>query len=238
MWCSSPPPLSDDQITAHLDHESDATVIEHIQICAACASRVAQAQRVEQTLHTLRRFDCPPPATLGQYHLGLLPSAQERPIMRHLAECAACTAELEDMRVFMADDIAPQLIPVTPPPRPVPSRVRFGELVARLVPRSASMALRGAATGPIMAEAGETTLMLDVQPLGDQATIMGQIVADAYEPWVGALVELRQDGELQATTTVDDMGVFTFDGIRAAASALRVTPPIGAAIVLENVDLA
>lgn len=240
MWCRFPPPLTDDQITALLDNAAEPAVREHIQRCDGCAARLAQARRVEQTLFGLRRFDCPPAQVLGDYHIGLITGSQERAIVRHLEQCALCTTELEELRVFLTQDVIQQQpVPAAPPaPRPAP-RPRLGELVARLLPRTAGLALRGAAAGPIMAEAGNTTIMLDVQPVnGERVTIMGQIVADEYEQWIGALVELRQANVVQATTTVDDLGTFTLSQIRRAPLALRVTPEQGQAIVVEQVELA
>lgn len=243
MWCSFPPPLTDDQITAVLDDVAEPIVIEHIQQCEGCASRLAQARHVEQSLARVRRFDCPPAPELANYHLGLVSGSEERKIIRHIEQCALCTTELEDLRVFLSQDELPdQPVPsaqvVTPPATAPAPRPRFGELVARLVPRAAGLSLRGAAAGPIMAEASNTTLVIDVQPItSEQVAIMGQVVAEDYEMWTGALVELRQHNQLQGTTTVDDLGSFTFAEIRAEPITLRVTPEHGPSIVLENVSL-
>ena len=78
MECSSPPPLTDDQLSAALDQTAVPDVIDHLASCASCAERLAAAQQAEQSLRSaLYRWDCPAPQTLADYHLGR-PSAEEQ----------------------------------------------------------------------------------------------------------------------------------------------------------------
>ena len=238
MVCSVPPPLTDDQLTAVLDGEADTLVAEHIAHCASCASRLAQAKVVEQVLHTqLNRFDCPPAQQLGDYHLGLVSQSDERAIIRHIEHCMRCTAELEELRTFLNPDVASD-----PQPAPVPvraGRVRLRELVARVLPRTPALALRGAGGGPFMAEANGTTIVLEAQAAAQGlVNVLGQVVADDQDSWIDALVELRAQGALRATTVVDDLGAFRCTAVPADLSEVRITAPQGQTLVVRDVNLA
>jgi len=240
MECSFPPPPSDDQLSAALDGDAAPDVYDHVERCPACAARLRRAREAEGKLvNVLYRADCPTSQQLGDYHWGLLGQSSERYIARHLELCALCKAEVEELGVFLtADAEVPAAAPVAAPELQRPARRRWAELVAQLVPRTPGLALRGAAGGPIMAEAGGTTLVVDVQPAdGSAVTVIGQVVSDDPERWNGALVELRRAGALLAAAGVDDLGSFSFANIEPGAATLRVTPEHGVAIVLPDVAL-
>src|SRR5215208_1947417 len=151
MKCSFPPPLTDDQLTGALDGLADRAVDDHLAGCAYCAARLAQARQADLLLHAgLRRFDCPMPQQLGSYLLKLLGQADARAIARHLKECARCTDELEELRLYLATDPA-----VTAPARQDAHRVlqSLGKLFGQILPRTPALALRGAGPEPIIAEA-------------------------------------------------------------------------------------
>lgn len=246
MWCSFPPPLTEDQLTAALEGEAEAVVQQHLDQCPSCATRLAQAQQIEYSLKQqlkniqLYRHDCPPAQQLGEYHLGLVAQSEERTIARHVEQCNLCQTELEDLRVFLSP--APQPV-AKPTPQPVAKR-RLGELIARLLPpgeartRSA-LALRGGTTGgPIIAEAEETTIVLDVQLSSDGSVmLLGQLVTDDLESWIGALVELRQGEALLLTTTIDDLCSFSCERVPPGLTTLRITAEHGRSLVLEDVAL-
>lgn len=236
MECSFPPPPNEDQLSAALD--GDAAENDHFERCPACAARLRLALDIEGKLvNELYRADCPSSQQLGDYHLGMLGQSNERYIERHLNMCALCHSELEELRVYLTAGVpAPKAVAVPAPERRRPSRGQWAEQLARLVPRTPGLALRGAAGGPLLAEAGGTTLIVDVQPAGNGVTLIGQVVSDDPDRWTGALVELRRDGALLAAAGVDDLGSFTF-GVEPGTATLRVTPEHGAAIVLENVEL-
>jgi hypothetical protein len=235
MPCSDPPPRPVDQITAALDGVAAPEVRAHLGRCEACAARLAQARQLEAGLRaSLRRWDCPAPQQLADYHLGRLEGAADRAIARHLAICASCAQEVEALRVFLLAD-EPPAAPAVPAPAPL-DRSRRGPLLGRRLPQAA--ALRGGAGGPIQAQAGDTTVFLDVQPAGaGQVVIQGQIVDDDQERWAGALVELRQGGALPASAAVDDLGSFGCGPLPAGPTELRATPSRGRMVILPDLDL-
>lgn len=247
MWCSFPPPLTDDQISAVLDGEADVAVQQHLDLCPGCAARLAEAQQIEYYLKTqlrgtqFQRPDCPASQRLGEYHLGLVSQPDERTIMRHVEQCGYCQAELEELRIFLSPQPAS-----APQPAPQPRRFvgpRLGELVARLLPSAEArtrpaLALRGAAAGPIVAEAENTTIMLDLQPSADGSVLLlGQLIGDDAESWIGGLVELRQAGTLLLTTVVDDLCSFSCERIPPGQTSLRITAEHGRALLLDDVAL-
>jgi anti-sigma factor RsiW len=240
MKCSMPPALTDDQISMLLDGATSPSLLEHVAACSGCAARVTEAKMIERSLHAgLHRWDCPPSQQLGDYHLGLLPRTSERTIMRHLESCAACRAEIEDLRVFLtAGEEAPAPIPA--PVRTPQRRPRLGELIARLMPHAAAPALRGTDDGPLMAETDDgTTLILDMQrDQAGQVTISGQLVVAEQAAWTGALVELRVLDQLVATATVDDLGCFQLARVPAQQAELRITASSQRSIVLPDLELA
>jgi hypothetical protein len=238
MECSSPPPLTDDQLSAAIDDSAEPSVIEHLARCASCTARLASARQAERTLRTsLYRWDCPSPQALADYHLGRAGAEEERAIRLHLPQCALCSEEIETLRLFLlAEEPAPS---PAPRPRPVAGAPARGWSLARLLPRAAAPALRGAAAGPLMFEAdGGVTIFLDVQPTAtDQVALHGQLVADDQELWAGALVEIRQGGAARAAATVDDLGGFSCEPLPALPTEMRITRPGGRMLVLAEFEL-
>ena len=234
MGCSFPPPLTDDQITDALDGAADQEVQDHLAVCAHCSARLVQARRAERVLHTnLRRLDCPTPRQLGDYELKLVSKTDERAIARHLRTCVRCTDELEELRAYLVVDQAPR-----EPARSSPTLGALGKLFGQIMPRSSASALRGAGPEPIIAEADGTTIILNVQPAPNgRVTIQGQVIADDLAPWTSSLVELRQIGALQATSTVNGLGGFSLEPLPAAVSELRLTPQRGRIVVLPDIQL-
>jgi len=237
MECSSPPPLTDDQLSAALDQSAAPDVIEHLANCGACAARLQAAQLAEQSLRSaLYRWDCPAPEALAEYHLGRPSAEEQRAIIRHLETCARCREEMAELVLFMRDDA-----PVAAPAKPSPVRpVSRGWTLARLLPRAAVPALRGGTGAPLMFETDDgVTIFVELQPLaGGQTELRGQLVADDQDAWTGALVELRQSGVLRATAVIDDLGTFRVAALPTQPTELQIARADGRALRLAEFALA
>ncbi len=238
MECSSPPPLTDDQLSAALDQTAGHDVIDHLAGCASCTARLQAAQQTELSLRSaVYRWDCPTPQTLADYHLGRPSAEEQRAIIRHLETCVRCSDEIAELVLFMSDDAA-----VAAPAEPSPARRPSprGWSLGRLLPRAPALALRGDAGAPLMFETDDgVTIFLELQPLASgQTELRGQLVADDQDSWVGALVELRQSGLLCATAAVDDMGTFRVAALPTQPTELRATRADGRALLLPEFELA
>ncbi len=238
MECSSPPPLTDDQLSAALDRAAAPDVIDHLASCASCAARLEAAQQAEQSMRSaLYRWDCPTPQTIADYHLGRPSAEEQRAIVRHLETCARCSEELAELVLFMRDEAA-----LAAPAEPSPARRRAsrGWSLARLLPRVPALALRGGAGAPLMFETDDgVTIFLELQPVaGGQIELRGQLVADDQDGWAGALAELRQSGILRATAAIDDLGTFRVAALPPQPTELRVTRADGRALRLPEFELA
>ncbi|MEO7912420.1 MAG: hypothetical protein ABIV47_22465 [Roseiflexaceae bacterium] len=238
MECSSPPPLTDDQLSAALDQIAAPDVIDHLANCASCATRLQAARQAEQVLHSaLYRWDCPTSQTLADYHLGRPSADQQRAIMRHLETCARCSEEIAELELFMRDEL-PAAAPVEPVLVQRPAA--RGWALGRLLPHTPALALRGAAGAPLMFETDDgVTIFLELQPIADgQVELRGQLVADDQDGWTGALVELRQAGMLRATTPIDDLGTFRVAALPTQPTELRASRADGRALLLPEFALA
>jgi hypothetical protein len=236
MLCSVPPPLTDDQLSAALDGDTDSIVRDHLGRCASCMARLEQARLVERALAgQLHRWDCPSARQLSEYHLGLVDLAQAREIAHHLGQCARCSVEIEQFSRFLVADDPPLPQVHQPPPSPRP---RLAELIAHLLPPAPALVVRGAGPAPIVAEADGVTIFLSVQPTTDRRiNITGQVAADDQERWLGALVELRSSGALQAVTSLDAFGGWSCGPLPAGVAELRVTREDGTVILLPEFEL-
>ena len=245
MPCSDPPPLDDETIDAALDGDMLPAVVAHLQHCASCASRLEEAQQFESALRgRLGRWDCPPPEELGDYHLGLVPQAQQRAIAAHLEVCPRCSAEIEDLRAFLMEAVPAQshVEEEVPPARPEYTR-RLRALVAQLLPRAPGFQLagvRGADDGPLIAQSSAATIILEPQKIDPRAVrLTGQIADEAgdQDRWDGALIEVRQADTLVAVAFVDEVGGFTCAPIRRGTTDLRIIGADGTWIVVDAVEL-
>ena len=87
-----------------------------------------------------------------------------------------------------------------------------------------------------MAEADGVTIMLDVQPaLDSQVRLIGQLLADDQDAWVGALVELRQAGALRATAFLDELGGWSCGPLPSGPIELRLVRADGRVVVVPEI---
>jgi len=242
MECRHPPPLTDEQLMATPDGDAGSQVSEHLADCASCSARLEAIRQVEQGLMSrLYRWDCPPSQRLGDYYFGLAGTTDADIVAQHLKLCAPCSAEIELLRSFMsatATSPTPAARPQTRPTRP-PAQPWLGDLIARMLPSAQATALRGATTHAITAEAGHTTIILEVQPsVEGWVTLRGQILEADQDRWIGALVELHQSGALATTTLIDEVGGFSCGLLRPEPAELRITPEIGRTVLVQQIELA
>jgi hypothetical protein len=189
----------------------------------------------------LYRITCPTPVDLGDYVLGLLPAGQSALVAEHLRDCLHCTREISQLTEYLGD-LAP-----APKANPLEQvKVLVARLVGEMQPGKlfggatfapAYAALRGETPGPITLQADGILILLGVQPGAEgRVDVLGQISADEQDRWLGAAVELRQGGVLQATVSVDDLGTFRCVGVPPGPTELQITPLSGP-IVLANIEI-
>lgn len=96
-------------------------------------------------------------------------------------------------------------------------------------------ALRGEANGPLTFEVDGIIIVLDIQPADERSVnILGQLAADDQDQWTEAVVELRQNNQLQFSTTVDDLGAFRCEGIMAGEQELRILSRDSSQVVVST----
>lgn len=236
MRCVFASPLTEDQISAAIDGEADPDITTHLERCAFCAARVEQAQHFERALERrLHRVNCPPTQQLVEYDFGLLAPPLRLQLDTHVPSCPDCSAELAEIQAAAHSEAKAQ--PLRRRPRPSP-RERIGEVLAQLLPRPAALALRGTGPRQVTAQAGDTTILLDIQRgIDGNALLRGQLISEDAEQWIGGLVELRQAGVIACVTTIDELGAFSCGPLPAVLTDLRLAPAAGAAIRLQAIDL-
>jgi hypothetical protein len=154
---------------------------------------------------------------LGDYHLGFLPDPQKLVVAQHVRECPHCLRELAELEDFLGAQITEDSFLRT-------AKVLIARLIGGeegLMPSHA--ALRGEAKGPLTLEADGIVIILDIQQADSGlANILGQVAADDQDQWTDALVEIHQDGKLEFSTTLDDLGAFQAEGIVPGSKELRI----------------
>lgn len=229
MKCITSPALDNVEIAMYVDGEADEAVVAHIEQCPFCNERTQQWTLLQNRLRKqFYRANCPTPLELGDYHLGYLPAPQALVASQHLRECLLCQRE-----VAVLEDFLTGLAPETSLLGAV--KVLVARLMSPQAEKSLAPALRGEAKGPLTFESDGVVIVLDVQP-GDAGmfNILGQVAADDQDKWTSALVELRQDSELQSSGTVDDLGAFRTENLMPGSKELRIIPSDGSLIVVSS----
>jgi hypothetical protein len=172
--------------------------------------------QIDKKLATqLYRIDCPSPEDLGEYHLKMLSDEQTQAIRQHVDSCPHCSRELAQLEKYLAD-LAPAI--------EFSFREKVQILIAKLLPSSLdaslspspnpAFALRGEIDGPLMYEAGDYQLNLEIQDdptKPGHKSILGLLVGGD-----GSVFEaqLWQNGRSLQKTTIDDLGNFVFTGVQ------------------------
>ncbi len=208
MTCISPPALSDEQIAMFLDGEANAQVAAHLEHCPYCHERADDMARAHDELRThLYRITCPSPETLRDYHFDFLSPTQVSDVTQHLARCPHCTRELAVLNDYL-DEMVPS------PLSRVVERVKV--LIAELIgggltsPSPALAGVRGRAAEPYVYLADNVQIGIEVQEdveRPDRRMLVGLVAGmDTNE----IQAHLWQSDRLISTTSVDEVGGFTF----------------------------
>ena len=228
MKCITSPALDDTQIVSFIEGEADDGVVAHIKECPYCSEKARQWTHLQNRLKKQSyRVTCPTPMELGDYHLGLLSGSEKLVVAQHVRECLHCGQEVTILETFLSS-LAPE------------SNLLGAAkvLIARLMDAPAASALRGESKGPLTFEADGIVIVLDIQPRNERSfDMLGQVAADDQDQWTGALVELRKDGQLECSTTIDDLGAFQCEGMLAGKQELRIVPSGGSPVVVANLEL-
>jgi anti-sigma factor RsiW len=217
--------VSPDDLIAFIDGEAPADVIAHIQHCPICAKEASEYKGTQTSLTKhLYRFDCPSPNALGDYELGMLQAEARTAIGSHVVACPRCADELAQLRAYLHFDTAPPLGMV--------ERVR--RVIATLLSPPATPALaglRGAGDSPVQTyDADGITITLGpgsaARPRPGHTSLSGLLFGEpvtAPDAIAGAAVTLVDESDQPHTTTLDDLGNFTFDDLAAGTYRLEVT---------------
>ena len=226
MKCITSPALDNVAIAQYVDGEADEAVIAHIQQCPFCSEKARQWTLLQNSLRKQSyRVDCPTPMELGDYHLGYLPDSQELVVAAHLRECVLCRRDVAVLENFLGS-LAPETSLL--------GAVKV--LIARLISGQgdpARGALRGGGKEPLTYKANGNVIVLDIQTTNEgKVSIFGQVAADDQDQWTGALVELRKDDQLQASTEIDDLGSFQYTSVIPGGQELRILSQSGYVVIV------
>ncbi len=236
MQCRFSAPLTDEQLWAVLDGEANATIERHLKDCPVCAGQLMQLGRFAGAIkNTLHRYDCPTPDQLVDFHLREMTRGEGESVEAHLNICASCRNEVALFASLVNMDAS---VPVEQPPAlSLPRLPRLREIVATLLPRPMTPALRGTETNKMTAQADGVTVFLEVEALPDGFTLTGQLLDADQEQWNDALVEVRCNGDLAQTVKLDDMGEFRCVGLPAGTAALRIVAENGRILTVPAIPL-
>lgn len=180
---------------------------------------------IENKLTALFRVDCPDTVELGEFHLNMIDDRQRFGALKaHVAVCPHCTQELAQLEAYLTD-LRPE-VEYTPVER-------LKVFIARLLPEGGAagagalqpaFALRGDERAPLMLEAGETQIALEIEPVAGRPSIFsltGMVMGTAAAGMRAAL--WPQEGapvEPTAAGIIDDIGNFILTDIPAGTYEL------------------
>jgi hypothetical protein len=234
MKCVFPPELSDQQIMAYLDDpDANQETAHHLQQCPHCREKGEALERFQKRLKArLYRSTCPSSRELGEYFLRMLPPSRTLIVAQHLRECPHCENEISNLGEFLETDFRQ--------PEPLqPIKKLFAHLMSSAAGAGSLQtipALRGLAKDLPIFEAEGIVITIDLQAgPGGQVSILGQVAADDQDQWTGARVQLDQAYITSLTTTLDDLGAFTFESLYPGSMQITVTSHHGIEVKTEKV---
>lgn len=182
----------------------------------------------------LFRTTCPDSATLGNYHLGLLAQDETVTIGDHLTICLHCTRELNQLEMFLAETaVSLEASSVDRIKIWIAKRIPSGKGASDLFGAPA-FAVRGNDNGPLMYEAGDAQLTLEIQDDPEKPghkSILGLVLGIETND---VAVKLIREGVVVTAVTLDDLGNFTFSGLEPGKHELNLS---GQSIEIHVPDL-
>ncbi|MBK7897544.1 MAG: hypothetical protein IPJ90_22215 [Anaerolineaceae bacterium] len=173
----------------------------------------------------LYRITCPDSAALGHYHLGLLPDAAATPIAEHLAICPHCTQEIAQLEAFLVETAVSHQPSISE---------RIKVWIAKRLPTggqpqagwsSPTFAVRGGDTGPLMYEAGDAQLSLEVQDDPEhpgRKSILGLVLGIDTANVAARLLQADKEG---TAVPLSPGGNFAFTNLAVGPYQLIITGP-------------
>ncbi len=174
----------------------------------------------------LYRITCPDGATLGNFHLGLLPEATAAAISTHLAICPHCTQEVAQLELFLVETAVSNPTPTTADrikiwlAKQLPTGGQTGEFLG-----TPAFAVRGGDSGPLMFEAGDAQLSLEVQEDPEhpgRKAILGLVLGIETETVEAQLIQKEM---MVTAVSLDPIGNFTISNLQQGEYALVLSGP-------------
>ena len=107
--CARPPALDDAKLLSALDGEAETETLAHLSACRSCRQRLDVLAAQDRGLRAaLDEVSCPPHATLADWSVAALAAPAAERVAAHVAACAVCRAELDDLAAFEAEALAIQ----------------------------------------------------------------------------------------------------------------------------------
>jgi hypothetical protein len=257
MECSEPGAIRDEDLIAYLSGDQvHPAIAQHIASCQSCSSRLASYQQVDQALSgKLFRYDCPPSHMLGEYHLGMLAKPQMSLVANHLRVCAFCTAEVAQLKGFLAGD--PFLVERTPAARNSHARIQdikqatrrvreqtqagVRRIAAILVPQQPGLAFQRNASQlapvwPRRYNAEDVSIAVQVERISgnnNALQVLGIVTRKdtSLEALEGTPVQLISGTTTAYTQSIDDLGNFLFPVVTPATYTLELHFPSGIVVI-------
>jgi hypothetical protein len=228
MDCVSPPELDDRHLWSYVDGEADHETMLHLERCEHCGEKAkALAQLQVRVKSRLYRITCPSPLELGEYHLRILPSPQVLVIAQHVRECPHCEAEVAQLESYLSDLTVPTSY-----------LQKIKVLVAQLISQGGSdqksgapsmtptlAGLRGEEDEPFIYQADNVRIMIEVQDDVEQMglkTLLGLVTGLESNNFT---IQVSQEGQVIATSSVDEIGNFMISHLEPSDYALILTGP-------------
>jgi hypothetical protein len=237
MRCTIPPPLSDDDLYAALDGFIDDQVQKHLETCPACAARLYEMRKLEATLmQRLKRFECPLPQQLGDYHMGMLEGEDNYRIEQHLAICPLCQNEINILIQFLDDtqtsSSGTKLAQIIRPPESL-WRAEPVMVAGNLALKS----LRGSDESRSHdAKVNSANIYIETRVTSQGFLLTGQII-DNEVKWIGAIAEIWQNDVPQQLCILDEMCEFKAELTNGNPVTLHITSTDEITIVVKDIIL-